>query len=114
MANKVEKPQTDTRATEASAAESNKEAANSHGTVDPSQIAAISGGYHGRTSSVLGQHVVTVDGDMRLVIRAFRPLDEAVDILDTIAVSEMPEPELADVPPQVLSGLIRNLRARIS
>jgi len=38
----------------------------------------------------------------------------AVDILDTIAVSEMPEPELADVPPQVLSGLIRNLRARIT
>jgi hypothetical protein len=39
---------------------------------------------------------------------------QAVHILDTIAVSEMPEPELADVPPQVLSGLIRNLRARIS
>ena len=39
---------------------------------------------------------------------------QAVDILDTIAVSEMPEPELADVPPQVLSGLIRNLRDRIS
>jgi hypothetical protein len=39
---------------------------------------------------------------------------QAVDILDTIAVSEMPEPELADVPAQVLSGLIRNLRARIS
>jgi DNA-directed RNA polymerase subunit RPC12/RpoP len=39
---------------------------------------------------------------------------QAIKILDTIAVSEMPEPELADVPPQVLSGLIRNLRARIS
>ena len=39
---------------------------------------------------------------------------QAINILDTIAVSEMPEPELADVPPQVLSGLIRNLRARIS
>jgi DNA-directed RNA polymerase subunit RPC12/RpoP len=39
---------------------------------------------------------------------------QAVKILDTIAVSEMPEPELADIPPQVLSGLIRNLRTRIS
>ena len=38
---------------------------------------------------------------------------QAVKILDTIAVSEMPEPELAGVPPQVLSGLIRNLRTRI-
>jgi len=39
---------------------------------------------------------------------------QAVKILDKIAVSEMPEPELADVAPQVLSGLIRNLRTRIS
>ena len=38
----------------------------------------------------------------------------AVKILDEIAVSEMPEPELADVPPQVLSGLIRALRTKIS
>jgi len=38
----------------------------------------------------------------------------AVKILDRIALSEMPEPELADVPQQVLSGLIRDLRARIS
>jgi len=38
----------------------------------------------------------------------------AVDILDRIALSEIPEPELADVPPQVLSGLIRTLRTRIS
>lgn len=39
---------------------------------------------------------------------------KAVEILDRIAVSEMPEPELADIPLQVLSGLIRNLRTRIS
>ncbi len=39
---------------------------------------------------------------------------QAINILDTIAVSEMPEPELADVSPQLLSGLIRNLRTRIS
>jgi DNA-directed RNA polymerase subunit RPC12/RpoP len=39
---------------------------------------------------------------------------QAVKILDRIALSEMPEPELADIPQQVLSGLIRNLRTRIS
>jgi hypothetical protein len=39
---------------------------------------------------------------------------QAVKILDGIALSEMPEPELADIPQQVLSGLIRNLRTRIS
>jgi len=39
---------------------------------------------------------------------------QAVKILDEIAVSEIPEPELADIPQQVLSGLIRNLRTRIS
>ncbi len=40
--------------------------------------------------------------------------DKAVKILDEIALSEMPEPELADIPPQVLSGLIRTLRTKIS
>ncbi len=38
----------------------------------------------------------------------------AIKILDKIAFSDMPEPELADIPPQVLSGLIKNLRTRIS
>ncbi|MHC4483518.1 MAG: hypothetical protein ACYSW4_08225, partial [Planctomycetota bacterium] len=38
----------------------------------------------------------------------------AVEILDRIAVSEMPEPELANIPQQVLAGLIRDLRARMS
>lgn len=39
--------------------------------------------------------------------------DRTVKILDEIALSEIPEPELADIPPQVLSGLIRKLRTRI-
>jgi hypothetical protein len=39
---------------------------------------------------------------------------KAAKIIDEIALSEMPEPELADVPQQVLSGLIRTLRSRIS
>ena len=38
----------------------------------------------------------------------------ALKILDQIALSEIPEPELADIPQQALSGLIRNLRTRIS
>ncbi|UCE48672.1 MAG: hypothetical protein JSW47_00705 [Phycisphaerales bacterium] len=35
------------------------------------------------------------------------------DILDIIALSEIPEPELADIPQQLLSGAIRALRAKI-
>ena len=38
----------------------------------------------------------------------------ALKLLDKIALSEIPEPELADVPSQVLSGLVRTLRKRIS
>ncbi|TFG45860.1 MAG: hypothetical protein E4H40_07830 [Candidatus Brocadiia bacterium] len=40
--------------------------------------------------------------------------DKAVAVLDKIALNEMPEPELADIPPQVLSGMIRNLRTQLS
>ena len=40
--------------------------------------------------------------------------DITLKILDRIALSEMPEPELSDISQQVLSGLIRNLRMRIS
>jgi len=39
--------------------------------------------------------------------------DRALKILNDIAYSEIPEPELADIPKQVLSGLIRTLRDRI-
>ena len=39
---------------------------------------------------------------------------QAVKILDRIAVSEIPEPELADIAPQVLSGLIRDMRSKIN
>ncbi len=38
---------------------------------------------------------------------------QAIKIIDEIALSEMPEPELADIAPQVLSSLIRNLRSKI-
>jgi hypothetical protein len=39
---------------------------------------------------------------------------KAVVILDHIARSDTPDPELEDVPQQVLAGFIRNLRTRIS
>jgi uncharacterized protein YbaR (Trm112 family) len=38
----------------------------------------------------------------------------ATKILDQIALSEIPEPELADIPPQILSGAIRALRNSLS
>ncbi len=38
---------------------------------------------------------------------------KALKILDEIAVSEIPEPGLGDIPQQVLSGLIKSLRNKI-
>ena len=38
----------------------------------------------------------------------------ARDVLDKIAMSDLPEPELARVPPHVLAGMIRDLRGRIA
>jgi hypothetical protein len=38
---------------------------------------------------------------------------KAVKILERIALSEIPEPELADIPQQVLSGMVKNLRSRL-
>ena len=40
--------------------------------------------------------------------------DRTIQILDKIALSEIPEPELADIPPQVLAALIRALRTEIT
>jgi hypothetical protein len=39
---------------------------------------------------------------------------QALAILDEIAVGDIPESQLADIPGQVLSGLIRNLRSRLT
>lgn len=38
---------------------------------------------------------------------------KAAAILDRIAISDMPEPELADIPPAVLAKLIKTFRARL-
>ena len=45
------------------------------------------------------------------LITPFR--DRAMTIIDRIALSEIPEQELADIPPQVLAGTIRTLREKI-
>ena len=39
---------------------------------------------------------------------------QALEIVDRIALSDMPDKQLADIPPQVLSGMIRNLRDELS
>ena len=39
---------------------------------------------------------------------------QAMAIIDRIAISEIPEPELADLASQVLAGLVRTLRSKIS
>ncbi len=36
------------------------------------------------------------------------------EVLEQIATSDPPDPELADIPPHLLSGFIRNLRTRLS
>ena len=40
--------------------------------------------------------------------------DKVLKLLDDIALSDIPEPELSDIPQQILSGLIRTLRDKIS
>jgi hypothetical protein len=45
------------------------------------------------------------------LIAPFR--NRAMVIIDRIALSEIPDSELADIPPQVLAGSIRTLREKI-
>ncbi|MCP4455838.1 MAG: hypothetical protein GY809_30635 [Planctomycetes bacterium] len=40
--------------------------------------------------------------------------DQAIEILDSIALNDLPEPELASIPSHTLSGLIRDLRTQIN
>ncbi len=58
------------------------------------------------------------DGDLEQARRTALTIaphrKDAVGIIDRIALSEIPKPELAKIPPQVLSGFIRSLRSDIS
>jgi hypothetical protein len=67
----------------------------------------------------LTQHIITylrqmVSGELDEAERTAALISpfghRAVAIIDRIALSEIPEPELADIPPQVLAGSIRSLR----
>ena len=51
-------------------------------TLDWSEIDAIVGGYHGAPHTILGPHMLSNADKQSLVIRAFRPLDSRVFILD--------------------------------
>jgi hypothetical protein len=57
------------------------------------------------------------DGDLEQADRVAGSIihggKRAVKILDGIALSEIPQPELADIPRQVLAGLVKTLRTKI-
>lgn len=57
------------------------------------------------------------DGELERAETMVRPIaacgSRASRAIDKIALSKIPEPELADIPPQILSGLIRTLRSKI-
>ena len=57
------------------------------------------------------------DGELDLAEQTAKTIlsngQNAIRPLERIALSEIPEPEIADIPQQVLSGLIKNLRNRI-
>jgi hypothetical protein len=57
------------------------------------------------------------DGELDLAEQTAKTIipngQNAVRRLEKIALSEIPEPEIADIPQQVLSGLIKSLRNRI-
>jgi len=58
------------------------------------------------------------DGELNQARKAAESIipygQQAIKIIDQIALSEIPEPELADIPPQILAGLIRSLRGKLS
>lgn len=57
------------------------------------------------------------DGDLEQAERVSGSIihggKRALKFIDGIATSEIPEPELADIPQQVLAGMIRTLRAKV-
>jgi phage FluMu protein Com len=69
------------------------------------------------TMSIIGYLRQMADGDLEQAEQTARTIipggSKAVRILERIALSQIPEPELADIPQQVLSGLIKNLRSRL-
>ncbi len=62
--------------------ESEQKAVAQASTATQENVTAIVQGYHGTPFSVLGPHAVTIEGVEHFVIRAFRPLDDAVFVLE--------------------------------
>jgi hypothetical protein len=69
------------------------------------------------TKNIIVYLRLMADGDLEQAERIAGSIihsgKRALKVLDGIALSEIPEPELADIPAQVLSGLVRTLRTRI-
>lgn len=89
----------------------------------PETAAAPAGAAAEISEQQLTEHIVRylrqmVDGRLdeaqRTAERIVPHRRKAMAILDQFARSDAPDPELEDIPKQVLSGLIRNLRTRIS
>lgn len=70
------------------------------------------------TDNIINYLQLMAGGELDQAQRLTKPIiscgGRALKILDQIAMSEIPEPQLADIPQQVLSGLIRTLRAKIA
>ncbi len=57
-----------------------------HATVHEADIQALVQGEHGAPFAILGPHSVEIDGKQALAIRAFRPLDATVFVVDAAGV----------------------------
>ena len=53
-----------------------------HPSVDAADLHALINGYHGAPFAILGPHVLEIEGKAALAIRAFRPLDTAVFVVE--------------------------------
>ena len=69
------------------------------------------------TTIIIGYLRQMADGDLEMAEQTATVIipnsKKAVKILERIALSQIPEPELSDIPQQVLSGLIKELRGRL-
>jgi hypothetical protein len=69
------------------------------------------------TENIIFYFRLMADGDLDQAERTENSIvscgKRALKIIEEIALSEIPRPELADIPPQVLAGMVRTLRAKI-
>jgi len=69
------------------------------------------------TTSIIAYLRQMADGELTEAERTAKTIlpngTRAVKVLERIALSEIPEPELADIPQNVLSVMIKNIRSRL-